>query len=110
MNINFDNQIALVTGATRGIGKQIADDLLDAGAHVIVTGTSKKTLDLISDDFEKICVDFLDLNSVDNFINFISQQKIDICINNAGINKINSLHEISMVIVTGKHKSFQNHH
>ena len=40
MNIQFDNKTVLITGGTRGIGKQIADDFHDLGATVIITGTN----------------------------------------------------------------------
>ena len=40
MKIDFSGQVALVTGGTRGIGKQIADDLYDLGANLILTGTN----------------------------------------------------------------------
>ena len=96
MNLHFKNQTALVTGATRGIGKQIANDLLKAGANVIATGTTLESLDLISDDFNKVCVDFLDPDSIDDFIKYISDFNIDICVNNAGINRINPVCEINL--------------
>ncbi|MCF7922116.1 MAG: SDR family NAD(P)-dependent oxidoreductase, partial [Candidatus Marinimicrobia bacterium] len=37
---NLEGQIALVTGGTRGIGKNIVENLLKSGASVIMTGTS----------------------------------------------------------------------
>ena len=95
MNINFRNQTVLVTGASRGIGKQIADDLFDAGARVIATGTNKGSLSGLNEDFIKYPVNFLDEQSVEDFIGFISNEKIDVCINNAGINKIAPIGDIS---------------
>jgi NAD(P)-dependent dehydrogenase (short-subunit alcohol dehydrogenase family) len=94
MNINFKNQNVLITGATRGIGRQIAEDMLSAGANVIVTGTSKKSLDGLTGDFLKIPVNFLNKKSSQDFIDFISNKRIDVCINNAGINKIGEIENI----------------
>jgi len=97
MELCFKGKVVLVTGATRGIGNRIANDLLNAGAHVIATGTNDMSLKLLSSDFEKICVDFLDKNSTNNFLKKIEKKKIDICINNAGINSIANISEINLV-------------
>lgn len=46
--MRLDGQIALVTGASRGIGRAIAVALGQAGAHVIGTATSQSGADAIS--------------------------------------------------------------
>ena len=48
----FKNEIALVTGASRGIGRAIADALGNQGAVVIGTATSQIGADAISKRFQ----------------------------------------------------------
>tara|TARA_R110000744_G_C19192255_1_gene544022 strand:- start:165 stop:860 length:696 start_codon:yes stop_codon:yes gene_type:complete len=73
MDFNFSNKTALITGGTRGIGKQISNDLESLGAEVISIG---------SNDFD--LTDPTGLNQLTKFIKSYSQ--IDILVNNAGIN------------------------
>ena len=49
MKIDFEGKIVLVTGATRGIGKQLAKDFQEAGAKLILTGTRPEGKDKIAD-------------------------------------------------------------
>ncbi len=98
MNIEFHNQMALVTGATRGIGKQIADDLESLGAKLICTGTRQDEIHTLKQQDNPnrtwFCVDFSDELSTQLFLQEISSiDNIDILINNAGTNRIDYLEE-----------------
>lgn len=102
MNIDFRGQTALVTGATRGIGKQIADDLEALGADLILTGSNAEQIATLNREAELdgkcskryFAVDFSNKENTHDFLNQISKiNKIDICINNAGINRINYIDE-----------------
>jgi NAD(P)-dependent dehydrogenase (short-subunit alcohol dehydrogenase family) len=42
-------QVALVTGASRGIGAAIAEALAAAGAHVVITGRDSKALEAVEE-------------------------------------------------------------
>ncbi|HIL03526.1 MAG TPA: SDR family oxidoreductase, partial [Candidatus Thioglobus autotrophicus] len=77
---------AVVTGATRGIGFAIAQRLIKDGVEVIATGTKRDAK--YPDGAIYYSVDFLNDESINGFISFLKEQKIDILINNAGINKI----------------------
>ena len=45
---NLVNKVAIVTGASRGIGKAIAEAVAQAGAHVICVSRSENELIKIS--------------------------------------------------------------
>jgi len=83
MKLDFTNKVILVTGSTRGIGKQIADDFTSLGGDVIRVSS-------------KQC-DFLNCEETSKYVETISNlKKIDICVNNAGINRIDYLDDISI--------------
>ena len=95
VKIDYENQTVLITGATRGIGLQVANELRELGANLILTGTNKDEIQSLNKDKKEYYhVNFLDDKSTDDFINKISEMKIDVLINNAGINKINLVGEI----------------
>ena len=101
MNIQFENKTVLITGGTRGIGKQIADDFHDLGATVIITGTNAEQIAELNvksqqEGTRKIfyCVDFSSKEETIRFTDIISNlSKIDVLVNNAGINKLNFIDE-----------------
>jgi 3-oxoacyl-[acyl-carrier protein] reductase len=97
MKIDFSDMTILVTGATRGIGKQIADDLHDAGATLFLTGTKDEEIDYLNKESERnggrkkyFCVNVADTYSIDKFLAEIRNlERIDGLVNNAGINRLN---------------------
>jgi len=101
MRIDFSGQTALVTGGTKGIGKQIADDLANMGASVIMTGSNPEQIARFNADAQRsgqlrryLAVDFSNAESTSRFIDTLGREStIDICINNAGINKLNMIDE-----------------
>lgn len=101
MTFRFDNQVALITGATRGIGKEIADTLHALGASVLITGTNAAQLEYLQKLSDQngerkryYCVDFSKQQQLDDFIKEMARiDKIDILVNNAGINKLNFVNE-----------------
>ena len=96
---NLDNTIAIVTGASRGIGKQIVKDLLKSGAKVGLISRTKADLEKVSKEFLEIgetlplSADIKNSEEVKTAIRAIIKKwgKVDILVNNAGITSDNLL-------------------
>ena len=50
MDLHLGNKLALVTGSTQGIGKEVASRLLREGATVIINGRSQDRIDAAIDE------------------------------------------------------------
>lgn len=83
----------LVTGASRGIGSDIARAYADLGAHVIGTRTSSCDTDSVCSEW--LIADFSDLEQVYACAENVKIISPDVLVNNAGINKIGSFAEIN---------------
>ena len=102
MKIEFKNKTVLITGATRGIGKKIADDLYSLGANLILTGTNSDEVNKLNNIAKQIgqnkkyfAVDLIKQSQVDSFIKELNYfSKIDCLVNNAGINRLNHIQNI----------------
>ena len=93
--INLENTNILLTGATGGIGNSILEELVNAGAQVMATGTNEEKLNAIKNKYQSVKVKKFDISEhkeIENFINKVSEEmdnKIDVLINNAGVTNDN---------------------
>lgn len=87
---------ALVTGGTHGLGMAMAMGLAEAGAELIINGTTPEKMDAALEEYQKagykvhgFLFDVTDDESAAHFVDHIEQEigPIDILVNNAGIIK-----------------------
>lgn len=88
-------KIALITGATSGLGKAIALSLAQEGYYVIITGRRKDKLEELEQEIEvkyeskvlSLCFDVRDYSQVEKAIAALPEdwKKIDVLVNNAGL-------------------------
>eukprot|EP00884_Botryococcus_braunii_P004947 jgi/Botrbrau1/14453/Bobra.0014s0097.2 len=89
-------KIAIVTGASRGIGRAISERFASEGASLILTATSEDSLKEVIDslrksngsgNYETYGLDLTDREALDKFVEELLQrhQAIDILVNNAGM-------------------------
>lgn len=94
--MEFKDKIALVTGASRGIGRSIAEKFAEGGAKLILTATSDAIHSVAKEISDKYSVEVLGVpgdvskeEDVKSLFKTISEKygKLDICVNNAGITR-----------------------
>ncbi|WP_084187472.1 SDR family oxidoreductase [Andreprevotia chitinilytica] len=93
MNLNLTNQVAIVTGASRGIGRAIAELLSQEGMRLVLAARSEADLKHVAESCKTETVIFpADLRDEKNpqlLIDFAISQfgQIDLLVNNAGATK-----------------------
>lgn len=95
----FENEVAIVTGGTRGIGASITEAFLNEGASVVATYKNndeaalnfKKSLGEIGEKLLLYKFDLSDGKACEDFFNNIQEKfpKISILVNNGGIRRDN---------------------
>jgi gluconate 5-dehydrogenase len=103
--LSLDGRVAVVTGASRGLGKQMAMALAEAGATVALVARSEESLEKVKAEIEgrggKAHALVADLREEAEVTRMAGQVRDaagapDILINNAGINLRKPLHEFSL--------------
>lgn len=90
----FSGRVAVVTGATRGIGEAVAVALAAAGAHVVAVGRKVDALEALDDRIRQaggaatlVPLDLTDGAGVDRLGSAINERwgRLDILVGNAGV-------------------------
>ena len=94
-NFSLEGKIALITGASRGIGEAIALTFAEQGAHCILTSRKADALQGVVDKIESAggkalacAANMGDLEQISSLFNFVKEKfgKLDILVNNAATN------------------------
>ena len=90
-DINLKGKTALITGATKGLGRGTAISLAQAGSNIIAIGRNQNELDSLEKIIKKLRVKYnsfnCDVNNYEKLKKYISRlKKLDILVNNAGTN------------------------
>lgn len=92
----LSGRVALVTGASRGIGRGVAVSLADAGAHVIACARTSDALDALDTELGSRGEIWAGDATSDAFLSRIKTlPKLDILINNIGTNRPEPIQEVS---------------
>ena len=90
----LEGKVAIVTGASKGIGKAIASAFTAAGAKVVLAARTRETLEQVASDLREngaeavaVPTDVTDVDAVQRLIERTLDvyQSVDILVNNAGI-------------------------
>lgn len=93
MQLNINGKVALVTGASRGIGRAIAEKLAQEGVHLCLVGRNEETLLEVAEGIrfsggraECFVYDITDISNVEKLVGECAKRNLipDILINNLG--------------------------
>lgn len=101
----LDSQVAIVTGASKGIGKASAEALAREGAHVVLVARSKDRLTVVMDHIHSLngrasveVADMTDPPQIERMVQSTVTKlgRVDILVNNAGMGYFKPAVELSL--------------
>jgi NAD(P)-dependent dehydrogenase (short-subunit alcohol dehydrogenase family) len=98
LSFRLEGKVALITGASRGLGAGIADALREAGATVVGTSRDPESAAQVAEQLGSVPVvmDVIDVSSVQRGIERVASEfgRLDLLVNNAGLNIPQSVFEV----------------
>ena len=94
-SFTLDGQVVIITGASRGIGRKIAQDAFQSGAKLAIGSRTPSELETLTSEIQDAggecfhhILDVADVESIRTFFNSVIQHygRIDVLVNNAGYN------------------------
>ena len=98
--MHLQDKVAVVTGASRGLGRHFAEALIDKGAQVYGLARSQDDLDAVRDDlgdaFHTVVCDVRDRGSIRDAFQTVRDEagRCDILINNAGLGRFDAVDDL----------------
>ena len=102
----MEGRVAIVTGASRGLGKMMAHTLAEAGASVVVVSRDQETVSAVAAEIAStygvpcraVACDVTDQDQVRRLVGTTVDAfgKVDVLINNAGINIRGAIEDLSL--------------
>ena len=89
--MNLDGKRVVITGASRGIGAEIAKEFAAAGSQVVLSARTESAISNLANEIDGIAIPF-DANDPEDVRTYIGNVEdnvgpIDVLINNAGIER-----------------------
>lgn len=102
--MNLQNKVALITGASSGIGKAIAKELDQAGMKLVLTARSQDKLDQLAaslNDSVAYAATITDSDAPQDLVDFAIATfgRLDVVINNAGAMTVGAIEEVDIEAV-----------
>src|SRR5881398_924390 len=85
MELELEGKVAIVTGASKGIGRAVVETLVDEGAYVIAAARSTESLEAI-DGVTAVAADLLAPDAAEDLVARAIEEhgKLDVLVNNVG--------------------------
>lgn len=104
--LDLTDKVAVVTGSTKGIGRAVADALLDAGAKVVISSRTQEDVDRVASELSAEAPDRVwgcacDVRNPSQCQELVAGAaerfgRLDILVNNAGVGRFAPVPEMSL--------------